>query len=668
MTFDDDLPEWQPPEARPQRPDRPIVVRPRTISALGAPEPLPPATPWLSPPLEAFSDLIWQAPTGQVAAVDLTSALADPDIWSLEPDEQAAVEASDPVDSDAALWSELDPEDDTASAAGAAAVVPPKNQGLLRSNLIVASGTAVSRLTGFVRTFLIVYLLYKGLGDAFINANNTPNMIYELILGGVLTASLVPLFSDDLERGDGQDATSAIISVSLVALLAVTLVGLIGGPLLVLLFATGSAASRRQDYIDVGIPLALLFAPQVFFYGLMAVWSAVLNARRRFLAAAWAPVLNNLIAIATLIYAGALLDDRLEALGHTHAAARKDPGLSLQSALADRSILWVLGVGTTLGIAVMALSLYPALRRSGFRLRFKLRLRHPAVQRAIRLSAWTLGYVIANQIAVVVIQILAKPSSGDASNYQVAYQYFQLPHALLAVSIMVTFEPILGRADSRGDLREFNDQLLLGYRLIGLLIIPAAVGYIALPQGLNSMEFDPSSTSAIGIALSLTGIIAAFAVGLPGFSTYLYALRGFYAKKNTKIPFVINCIENAINIVLAIVFVRLWGVVGLALAFAAAYNISALLAVVVLARRSPGFDSAGLVQTWLKLVLAAGIMGGFVYGLVAFMAPATLSMMLVTVLAGIAVGGVTYFASIFALRVPGISELMTRLPGLKRFA
>jgi putative peptidoglycan lipid II flippase len=684
---DDAPPVWSPPE----RPASPTVVRPRTIGALGAPEPLAPATPWLSPPVDDGADLIWQPPTGRVPAVAIGAALSDPDVWSLEPDELEIVATNDdplavldaidhlsPTDVQAeadaeaeAAWAEHDPRDDTAATAAVAptaTINPPRRQGLLRSNLIVASGTAVSRLTGFVRTFLIIYVLYKGLGDAFIGANNTPNMIYELILGGILTASLVPLFSDDLERGDGQEATSAIISFALVALLAVTLVGLVGGPILVFLFSTGSDEVRRQDYFDVAVPLALLFAPQIFFYGLMAVWSAVLNARRRFLAAAWAPVLNNLIAIATLVYAGQLVSDQLDAAGVSPTRARNDPGLSLQAALDDRQILWVLGIGTTLGIAVMALSLYPALRRSGFRFTFRLRYRHPAVQRAIRLSAWTLGYVIANQIAVIVIQILTGPSSGDASKYQVSYQYFQLPHALLAVSIMVTFEPILGRADSRGDLREFNEQLLLGFRLIGLLIIPAAVGYVALPKGLDAITFDPGTNSVLGIALSLTGIIAAFAVGLPGFSTYLYALRGFYAKKNTKIPFFINCIENAINIVLAIVFVRWWSVVGLALAFAAAYSISAILAVVVLGRHSPGFDWRGLVQTWLKLLVAACIMGGFVYGFVSFLAPSSALMVLPVVLGGVLIGAITYFASIYALHVPGISELMTRLPGLRRFA
>ncbi|HRW39751.1 MAG TPA: lipid II flippase MurJ, partial [Aquihabitans sp.] len=169
-------------------------------------------------------------------------------------------------------------------------------------------------------------------------------------------------------------------------------------------------------------------------------------------------------------------------------------------------------------------------------------------------------------------------------------------------------------------------------------------------------------------AFSITGVVAAFAVGLPGFSTYLYALRGFYAKKNTKIPFAINCIENAINVALAIVFVRLWGVVGLALAFGLAYDLAAVIAVVSLSRHSPGFDWRGLTSTWLRLLLAGGLMGGFVYGVVTLLAPASAVALVPAIAAGIVVGAVVYFALIYVLGVPGISDLMARLPVVKRFA
>jgi putative peptidoglycan lipid II flippase len=597
------------------------VLRPRTIEALGPPEPLV-----VPPPLETLVDPSWQ-PTGQNPV-----AFVDDDLWVVDegldlPPPGSAVET---------------PDDHGAVRETVA------GRRMLRNNLVVASGTAVSRLTGLVRTSLILVILGQGLNDAYVNANNTPNMIYELILGGVLTATLVPLFTDDLEH-EG-DATSAIISFALVALLAVTALAAVAAPLLILLLSTGSAASRRSDYIAAGVPLALLFAPQVFFYGLMAVWSAVLNARHRFLAAAWAPVLNNLIAIVTLVVAGRMVDG--------------DP--TLDDALADHRILWVLGVGTTLGIAVMALSLYPVVRRAGVRVHFRPQLRHPAVQRAIRLSGWTFGYVIANQIAVIVIQILAKPSSGDPTRYQTAFQYFQLPHGLLAVSIMVTFEPLLGRAEARGDRRTFNDQLLLGFRLIGLLVIPAAVGYVALPKGLDARTFV--ATGEVGKALGLTGIIAAFALGLPGFSTYLYALRAFYAMKDTRIPFLVNCLENAINIAAAVVLVRIWGVVGLALAFALAYTVAAVVAVALLSRHSPGFQWRALALTWARLLVAAGAMGGLVYAVVTALAPASPAGLVPAIGAGLAVGALSYFAAIVVLRVPGISELFTRLPGLRRFA
>ena len=446
---------------------------------------------------------------------------------------------------------------------------------MLRNNLFVASGTAVSRITGLVRTTLVITLLVDGLPDAYNNANNTPNMIYELILGGILTATLVPLFTDDLEKGGRDGATKAIIASALTALLVVTVIAFIAAPLLILLLSTGSSDADRADYVHVGVRLALLFAPQVFFYGLMAVWSAVLNARHRFLAAAWAPVLNNLVSIATVVAVWRVV-------GHYP---------TLTDAVADNTIIFLLGLGTTTGIVVMALALYPSIRRAGVPLSLRPQFRHPAVKRAVRLSGWTFGYVIANLVAANVIQILAKPGSNDPSIYTTAYQFFQLPHGLLAVSIMVTFEPLLGRADARGDRRAFNDQLLLGYRLIGLMVIPAAVGYLALPLGLESRTFE--ATGSMDTAFAVAAVVAGFSLGLPGFSSYLYTLRGFYAMKNTRTPFTINVFENLVNIATAIVFVRWWGVVGLAISFAVAYTVAAIVAQVVLQRHSPGFDWKG---------------------------------------------------------------------------
>lgn len=629
------------------------ILRPRTIPALGRPDPIP------SPPFESYAAPAWQPATGPVPLpsdplahnVDEfapepagpTATLVDDawdDIWVDDGFPGSVLDGPDPTVEDATRGTEI-------ADAAAPAAIPNR---MLRNNLFVASGTAVSRLTGLVRTSLIIYLLVKGLGDAYINANNTPNMIYELILGGVLTATLVPLFTDDLENGGKDNATSAIISFAIVALVIVTLLAIVAAPLLILLLGTGSPGAAREDYVFVGTRLALLFAPQVFFYGLMAVWSAVLNARHRFLAAAWAPVLNNLIAIATMVVVW-------RHVGH-HP--------TLADAVHDSNIILGLGIGTTLGIVVMALALYPSVRRAGVRVTFRPSMKHPAVKRAIRLSGWTFGYVIANLVASFVVQILAKPGSDGVTRYTTAYQFFQLPHGLLAVSIMVTFEPLLGRAEARGDRKTFNEQLLLGFRLIGLLVIPAAVGYIALPKGLDYRTFIAGPS--VERIFTVTGVVAAFAVGLPGFSSYLYSLRAFYAQKNTKTPFVINCIENLINIVTAVIFVRWWGVVGLALSFAVSYTIAAVISIVVLLRHSPGFDWRGLADTWFRLLLAAGIMGGTVFGVVGIMRPGSNLMLIVSVGSGIAVGAIVYVVSILAIGVQGIDELFRRLPGLRRFS
>jgi putative peptidoglycan lipid II flippase len=610
-----------------------VLLRPRTIGALGRPDPMPPIMPPIAT-VEALTSPTYEPATGS------TPAVLDPDLWIVD-EAIDEIDRTGPVPATAAMEPGM-VVDEVAEAASPG--------GLLRSNLLVASGTLVSRITGLIRTTLIAGLFVQSLADTYLLANNTPNIIYELILGGILTATLVPLFTDDLENGDGE-STNAVISFTVVVLVLLTLLTAVLSPLLMTLYSLGSGSHVRGDFRTAGIRLAVLFSPQVFFYGLMALWSAVLNARHRFFAAAWAPVLNNLLVIGVFVA--------------TWRAAGHAPRIS--DLLNHPEWMLLLGLGTSLGIAAMALSLYPALRRSGMRMHFKFQPRHPAVRRVVRLSAWTLGYVISNQIALIIVSILAEPGSGGVRDYQVAYQFFQLPHGLLAVSIMVTMEPLLGRAEARGDRRTFNRQLLLGFRLIAMLVIPAAVGYLALPAGI-SHGIQPASDAILGRVLHYGGIVGAFAVGLPGFSTYLYAFRGFYAMKDTRTPFIINCFENLLNIALAIVFHRWWGVVGLALSFSVAYTVSAGVAVVVLARRSPGFDLRGLLWSLTKLLLAGVVMGGFVFGFAAVIAPTSNALVLGTVLTAVLLGATTYFGAIYALDVPGVSDLMDRLPGFRRGA
>ena len=241
------------------------------------------------------------------------------------------------------------------------------------------------------------------LRDAYVLANNTPNIIYELILGGILTATLVPLFTAQLEHDD-EEGTSAVVSVAVVGLGVLTVLALIAAPLLILLYGTNPGKGvDAGDFRRVGIVLALLFAPQVFFYGLMALGTALLNARRHFIAAAWAPVLNNVVVIAILLLVGAFDiggDEPLSKVRH------------------HGGLLLLLGLGTTAGIVAMAVALLPPMRRAGVRIRFHPDWHHPGVRKALALSGWTVGYVIANQVAAQTVAVLAEAGFGQRDQLQ----------------------------------------------------------------------------------------------------------------------------------------------------------------------------------------------------------------------------------------------------------
>ena len=343
------------PEPDPDASDRVIVLRPRTLGPYGRPEPV------VMPPLEAFADPQYEPPSGMVAVVEASG------VWEQDDTEGGRVQSG---------------------------------RTLLRNNISVGSGTALSRMTGLLRTLVLLWVLNKSLNDTYSLANNTPNIIYELILGGVLTATLVPLFTDAIERKD-DDATSAVVTFTVIALGAITAVGFLLTPLLIRLYSINTPENvDPATFRSVGTILAFFFVPQIFFYGLMALGSALLNARHRFFAAAWAPVLNNVIVIGVLLLVPVLFGsqpDLTKASSTTTACccgsvwARRWASRSWRSRWFPRCAGLACGSGS-------------CSRRA-----------HPYVRRAIALSVWTFGYVIANQIAGIVISILAKPGSGGVT-------------------------------------------------------------------------------------------------------------------------------------------------------------------------------------------------------------------------------------------------------------
>ena len=520
--------------------------------------------------------------------------------------------------------------------------------GLLRSNVTVAAGTALSRVTGLLRIVVFGAVIGRtALADTYKLANETPNIVYELLLGGVLSATLVPLFSSFVEHDD-EESTNAVITVAVTLMAVLTALAVAAAPLIFRLYTLTPHEAVDADVLRrVGTTLTRIFLLQILFYGLAGIANAFLNSRRRFFAAAWSPILPNLVIIATLL---SLPDPG-------------DGGWELADVLTDDRLRWTLGLGATAGIATMALALAPAVRRTGFRFRPVWNWRHPAVRKLLAMSAWTIGFVAANQVALIVVRNLTEPGSGDAASYFDAFTFFVLPHGLLAVSIATTFQPELSRAVARRDRAAFIRQTSLGVRLIALLTIPAGVGIFVLRRPivgalLEHGEYGPADAFVTSRALG------GFALGLVGFSVYLFVLRGFYAHHDTRTPFVVNVVENLLNIVLAIVLVGRYGVLGLGLAFALAYLLSAGWALQIMSYKVPGFRAGAVLRGLWPMLLAAAVMGEVVW--------------LVTepiggnsglgAAARLAVGGmcgiVVYVGMLALLGAPELAAVRDRLPGL----
>lgn len=515
----------------------------------------------------------------------------------------------------------------------------PTRASLVRSSALVAVGTGLSRVTGLLRTFAFMYALGQVyLADTYTVANNMPNIIYELLLGGVLSATLVPIFTERVKDDDG--GTSAVVTVAALVLVVVTVVGFVAAPLIFALYGTaltGASPAEVDAYRSVGTLLLRFLMPQVFFYGLITVVTALLNARRRFLAPAYAPVLNNLV-VSTMLFALPTIAGR----------SLKEDG-SLLEAAGDTKLLVILGLGTTIGVMAMALTMVPSVIRERPPIRFNPDWRHPAVRTLVSLSGWTVGYVVANQLTVAVIYWLAQSQdAGDVTAYMVAFVFFQLPHGLFSVSVMTTFMPELTVAAHAGDDVAFRERFALGLRLMALVVLPASLGYTAL--ALPIVDLLPIG-SAAGTETT-AGVLVSLSLGLFGFSVYLFALRAFYARKNTRTPFMLNLGENILNVALAVPLVAWLGVQGLGWAYSVAYVAGAVGALWALSRAVGGMGMRAIGGPVLRMVIPAAACAGAAW--LASQAVADWGS-IVQVAAGVPVGGVVYLLGLLLFRVEEVA-------------
>ncbi|HVM28819.1 MAG TPA: murein biosynthesis integral membrane protein MurJ [Mycobacteriales bacterium] len=522
-------------------------------------------------------------------------------------------------------------------------------EGLGRSVRSMAVGTAASRLTGFLRTAVIASAIgVTGIGLSYNVANTAPNIVYELLLGGILTAVVVPLLvraaKDDEDGGQAYAQRLLTLVVLVLGTAAVLLV--LAAPLVVDL------------YLDPGVPdaereLAILFArfflPQVLFYGAGAVMGAILNTRGRFGPPMWAPVLNNVVMITT-----GLLFLLLATTDGTAA------GLTTGGTL-------LLGIGTTLGVVAQTVALVPSLRAAGFRLRPRFDFRNAGLGRAARLAQWTFLYVVANQLAYLVVVRLATdafeatPDRSYAS-YVYAFLLWQLPHAVVAVSVITGLLPRMSRAAADGRTDDLRASLNRGLRLTAALLVPAAAAFVVLGRDVAVVVFgrgnvSPEEARFIGL------LLAVFAFGLVPFSTYQLQLRAFYAMQDTRTPFLVNLWVNAslvvVDVVLYLSLPEEYKVLGLAAGHATSFAVGLAVCSVVLSRRIGGLDGAVVVRTVVRCVVAVLLPAALAAGAAALVRDAVDSPVLGSLLAlaaGGALLGLGYLLLARRMRVPEVDE------------
>jgi len=481
---------------------------------------------------------------------------------------------------------------DAPTADGGAGSGGTADRSLLRSSGVMAAGTALSRVLGFVRSAVLAAAIgTRHTGDTFALANTIPNIIYILLAGGVINAVFVPQVVRAMKQPDGGRAyTDRLLTLCLVVLAGITVVATLAAPLIIRLYAGGSWS--EQD-LEVATAFAFWCLPQIFFYGAYTILGQILNARGSFGPMMWAPILNNIIAIAGgLLFIAQYTVDIL------------DP-----SSL-DSGAIALLGASSTLGVVLQALVLVPVLARTGFRFTPRLDVRGHGLGRAGDLARWTLLFVAVNQVAYFVVVRLAN-AAGTAGNgltaYTNAYLIFLLPHSIITVSVVTGLLPRMSSAAADSRVHDLRADLSVGWRLPAVGTVLVAGGLLALGPDLTGVLFA-SGANTTEAARSIGTVAAAFALGLPAFSAQYVALRGFYAQEDTRTPFFLQVAIASTNIVLALLAYSLADtenkVVALALAYSATYVVGLLLSTAVLRRRLGGVDGSRVLQTYVRLTVA----------------------------------------------------------------
>jgi putative peptidoglycan lipid II flippase len=474
----------------------------------------------------------------------------------------------------------------------------------LQSAAVMAAGTVLSRLLGFVRISLLAAAIGIGLrGDIFTVANTIPNSLYILLAGGVFNTVLVPQLVRAIKNhaDGGRDFTNRLLTAGFVVLAIVTTACVLLAPFIAAIYMPGElqgpprAAERASVVFFVQLCL-----PQIFFYGAFVLVGQVLNAHRRFGPMMWAPIANNIVACLSIV-----------AFMLIYRVGQEPPTFTDGEQL-------LLGLGHTFGIAVQLLVLLPYLNRTGHPYRPKFGLRGTGLGHTARLGVWTLLFVAVNQITLVVVTKLAiAGTAGSAADetsagliaYSTAMLIILVPHGIVTVSLATAALPQMSTLAADQDVTEVARISARSTRQALAILVPAAAAMFAFAGPITSVIADYGAARGRTELMAYT--LMALSLGLIPFTVQYFQLRTFYAFEDTRSPFFLQCAIAATNIAGALIGVRLllsdlrYSGIALGAAWSLTYLVGVLLARWVLRRRVPRVHGAGIGLPLLAMLIAA---------------------------------------------------------------
>ncbi len=468
----------------------------------------------------------------------------------------------------------------------------------MRSSGIMAAGTMVSRVLGLLRSTALFWAIGRFLSnDAFSTANTLPNTFFILIGGGVLNAVLVPQIVRAARQADGgQEYVDRLLTVSVVIMLVATgFLTALAEPLFLIYWNWGGKPVAGS--VALGTAFALWCLPQMFFYGLYTLIGQVLNARGNFGPYMWAPVVNNVVAIAGILLFVAMYGSGTKAITWWSGTS-----------------IAVLAGTTTLGVVAQALILVPVLRRTGFHWRPRWGLRGFGMRTAGQVAGWSFAAVAVSQLGFVVTSNVvntaaARAHRGQGSGrgiYDVAYLLFMLPHSLVAVSLVTAMFTNMAHAAAAGRLDRVRADLSLGIRTTGAATVLATIAFAALGRDAARVALfgNPAQDTVV-----LYWVAMAMLVGLVPFSAQYLMQRVFYAYEDARTPFLIQVavilLWTAGTLVSAVALPPAWVSIGVALAMSVANLAGAGISLVVLRRRIGSVDGASLVRSHVQFSAAS---------------------------------------------------------------